>query len=75
MPLVHKENLHKDYLQDTDPTEQEMARRYVHKKYGPSAYTVHHLLYKTVGFKRERNFSAVGHTWAEAVSRLERKAV
>lgn len=75
MALIHKENLHKDYLQDPAPTEQELARRYVHKKYGPSAYTVHHLLYKVVGFKRGMaNVSAVGHTWAEAVSRLERKA-
>lgn len=56
-------------------TAQESALDQVHKKYGETAYTVHHRNYCLVGFKRgpKRVFS-VGDTWAEAIDRLEGKA-
>lgn len=54
---------------------QESALNYAKKKYGTTAFTVEHVHYKMVGFKRgEKKITGRGDTWEAAIRELERKA-
>ena len=67
---------HIDYLEDMDPTEQELMRRIMRQKYGPTGFTQDHINFKLVGFDRPegKRVSGAGNTWGEAMAHLERKA-
>lgn len=54
---------------------QQYALDRAQKKFGDSAYTVHHLNYKLVGFyPKGKKVFCIGDSWEEALECLERKA-
>lgn len=56
-------------------TTQQYALDRAQKKFGASAYTVHHLHYKLVGCERNgKRLFCLGESWEEALEGLERKA-
>jgi hypothetical protein len=55
-------------------TEQEHALKEAKKQFGTTAFTEHHINYRRVGFRRGgKVISAVGDTWKQAFSELDKK--
>lgn len=55
--------------------EQAAVLNYMQAMHGKSAFTLHHINYKLVGYKvGARRVQAVGETWEDAIAVLDRKA-